>query len=154
MGCLEGGGGNNGNGATTTTVTMKGFVDIITNLSVTNDTESKYLYGDLPSVEENDTLVIDDTIQQVISNTSYNMTQFTFASEPNAPLYLEGNQSGAYGAGDDVEITFHIIEDVYNHPDETNFTGWHVSLEVFQEIYNQNYHQYSYIMPADAIEKA
>ncbi len=134
-------------------MTMKEFSGIIRNQSVTNDTEAKYMYADLPSVEENDTVVITDTIQQVTPRSSRDVTQFTFTSEPKLSLYVEGNQSEAYAAGDDIEITFHIIEDVFQHPDQTNYTGWHVSLEAIQEIYNQTYHRYSMVMPADAITK-
>lgn len=154
-GCLEGGDeGDTGGGTGIKTVTMKGFFEIMQNQSVTNDTEAKYIYGDLPSVEENDTLVIADTVQQVAPRPSYNITQFKFASEPNASLYVEGNQSGVYAAGDDVEITFHIIEDVFQHPDQINKTGWQISIEVVQEIWSQTQHRYSPTMPADAIEKA
>jgi len=144
---------NNGDDAPTT-LTIQSFLKVMQNLNVTHDTEKKYVYGDLPSLETNDTVNIADTIQQVYSLPEYNVTGFRFVSMPNASLYVEGNQSGIYAAGDNIDITFHITEDVFYHPDQTNYTGWHISLEVVQEIYDQTYHQYSMIMPPYAIKKS
>ena len=146
-GCL----GNNDDAAIR--VNMAGFVNIMQNFSLTNDTEAKCIYGDLPGVEANDIVEIADVIDQVIDLPEDNVTQFRFASMQNAALYVEGNQTGVYTAGDHVMITFHIIKDVFQHPDQANMTEYLISTEAVQEIYNQTAHQYSMTMPPEAMAK-
>jgi len=63
----------------------------------------------LGSVDEGDTLVIEDTIASITYDEQNQSTTVTFTSKSNQPFRFEGNITGEFSPGDNVSVTVHII---------------------------------------------
>ena len=130
--------GNNNNGGTTTTgntytMTAK---EVINDMTMDSDwsTYVKILYTTL---EDGDTLIIHDTINEISYNSGTDRTTVTFdasegggtSSSLNYPF--EGDITGSYQVGDEVKITVTIkhVQETY----EQGGSSMDYEIEIFEE---------------------
>lgn len=126
--------------STTTTMTMQEYLD---HYHYRKDSANNTVYVWLVSLDPGDTVIINDTIDNITYNASSpkNRTLVTFStvnsSDPlQGGLAFQGNITDTFHAGDAVTITAHIanVTFLYTHP-STRAT-WTIHYELFREQWN------------------
>lgn len=97
------------------------------NQSVDNDTKTITYW--LTSLNDGDTLIIQDTLNNIIYNESYDYTMIEFESSVGRPFPnpIEGDITDSFGKGDTVELKMHIINVTFP------YQGWTIKYETFEE---------------------
>ena len=123
-GCLEDSGGR------VITMTVGEFIGDY-NFSV--DTDARVYVGWYNSLDEGDTLVLNDTISVITYHENVNFTAINFETLLNYDFEVEGNITGMFGPGDTVEIRVHIIGVRYNAEVPPLYDIWVFERETIKE---------------------
>ncbi len=121
-GCLESGEGK------VITMTME---EIINDYEYNVDNDTKKFTGWYKSLNESDTLIISDTINNITYIESYDYTTVEFESALGEGFPIEGDITDRFGIGDSVELELHIIEVIFTQ--QMNNETWTIELETFEE---------------------
>lgn len=130
-------------------VSMKGFEDFMGNYSMDTDNATKHDYFNLTQGDVGDVVILRDEIDNISYNSSYNYTRITFVTDLNHSMPFKGDITQKFAKGDNLEIKFHVITDVFSDP---NNPSWTVSIETLQELWNTTEHRFD-IMSPDVIKK-
>ena len=130
-------------------VSMKGFEDFMGNYSTNTDNATKHDYFNLTQGDEGDVVILRDEIANISYNGMYNYTGVTFVTDLNHSMPFGGDITQKFAKGDNVEIKFHVITDIFPDP---NNPSWTVSIETLQELWNTTRHSFDIISP-DVIKK-
>ncbi len=133
------------------TMTMEEFVDILSNSTTSIDNATKCEYVNLTSGDSGDIIILRDQIRILSYNSSYNYTRMAFVSDLNNShyLFIGGDLTKNFADGDNVEIKFHVMTDVFADP---NNPSWTVSVKTIEEMWDTTIHRFTSI-PPDIVKK-
>ncbi len=131
------------------TFSMGEFMEIVANYNRTIINETKEVFYNFSSLDDNDEVIIDD----VIHNTTYypenNFTSIYCITDLNNSLPFSGNLTNKFHEGDHIRITLHIVRDTFPYPyDQT----WTISIQTIEEGWDNNMHTFIPIS-SDTIKK-
>ncbi len=122
---------------TAATMTMQAYLD---HYRQAKDTANKTAYIWLTSLDEGDTVIINDTIDIITFNTTaeQNRTLIKFrsvnSSDPlRGGLAFQGDITQQYHAGDNVTVTAHIANVTFTSNNTGTGDRWTVQYELFRE---------------------
>ena len=120
------------------------------NESVNND--SKIILYWFDSLDEGDSLLIKDMVNDVTYNQSLNYSRVEFASLLGNSFPVQGDISTIYHKEDTIEIKLHIINATFT--DINPYTGeiWTFEIETFQEGWDHSTNDYVPV-PATSIRR-
>jgi hypothetical protein len=129
-GCTEDNTGTNGTGAKTVTMTAE---ELQNDATVDTDWET-YITIDYESIEDGDTLIIQDTIDSIEYDELADSTLIEMGSQdsPFMPIF-EGDLTGSYQVGDEVKITVTIKHVTFSYEDEVSGLSMDYDMELFDE---------------------
>ncbi len=133
-GCLESGEGK------VITMTIEEFVNDYKQ-SIDNDTK-KITYS-LKSLNDGDTLIIKDTLNDIVYNESYNDTMIDFETMIGYSFFIEGDITNTFNIGDMIELTLHIIKVTYLEQDPYTDEIWTIEQDTFKEGWNSEYNTFA-----------
>jgi len=136
-------------GASELIVTMRGFENFMDNSSMGTNNATKYEYFNLTQADAGDIVILRDEISNVSYNATYNYTRVTFVTDLNHSMPFGGDLTQKFAAGDNVEVKFHVVNDVFTDP---NNPSWTVVLETVKELWDSFNHRFTIIDP-DLIQK-
>lgn len=110
------------------TMTMR---ELIADYDHSYDNTTQKITATLLSLNEGDTLIINDTLHSVAYAASGRYTVIDFATMPGYTFHITGDITGSYEAGDAVTLTLHIIR--VTTTQEMNGTQWTIEEETFEE---------------------
>jgi len=140
---------DNATGTSEMIVTMKEFEAFMDNSSMSTNNATKYEYFNLTQADAGDIVILRDEIDSVSYNSTYNYTRITFITDLNHSMPFGGDLTQKFAKGDNVEVEFHVVTDVFTDP---NNPSWTVSLETIKELWDSFQHRFTIISP-DVIQK-
>jgi len=132
-GCLE---NNNGNGK------IMSFKELADDYIVNKNNNTKEVTQDFQSFDEDDTINIQDSINNISYNQADDYTLIEFSSSPGETLTIAEDITHDFGPGDTIEMTLTIGRDVFM--EENPYTGemWTYDMEVMLEAWDNETHEY------------
>jgi len=112
------------------TVTMT-MGELIADYDYRYDNATREISNLLVSLNEGDTLVIDDTLYSLEYNASGGYTVIDFETMKGYTFHIKGDITGEYTKGDAVTLTLHIIRVTTSQM--MNGTRWTIEEETFEE---------------------
>jgi len=134
-GCLENEEGND----TIVTMNLKEFFEDFS-YSINNETNTVYYY--YMSLNENDILIIRDTLSNVSYLEEDDHTLLFFVSLPDDPIAVEGNITDEYTSFDEVRLELSIVNVSFEQIDANTNILWTISLETVHEGWDYETNQY------------
>lgn len=131
-------------------LSMKEFIGIMNNYSREIINTTKYEYYNITPLNEGDVVLIKDEIHNLTYNSTYNYTEIICISDLENPFPVYGNITKMFSTGDKIEVTLHIIRDVFPFPSDPS---WTISIETIEEGWNSVGHYFTPVS-SDAIKKA
>lgn len=98
------------------------------------DNDTKKITSLLKSLDEGDTLIIRDALNDLVYNESGDYTMIDFETMIGYTFFIEGDITDIFEKGDDVELTFTIIKIAYTQ--EIYYDIWFIEEETFEEIWD------------------
>ena len=110
------------------------------------DNATKKLISGFNSLDDGDILVVQDTIQNITFEESYNLTVVEFGLGAQA-FSIEGDITDKFKRGDSVELKLHIINVVFLQQNQYYSEIWTFDIEVFEEGWNSSFNTAKPIPP-------
>jgi len=122
--------------------TIMSFKELANDYNVERNNDTKEATQQFQSLDKGDTLIIQDTINNISYIESNDYTWIEFSSYPDESFSIAGDITDDYGPGDTVEIRMHIGSDVFT--EENPYTGemWTFDMEVMEEGWDNESHDY------------
>ena len=119
------------NGGKVVTMTME---ELINDYDYSWDNDTKKITSWLKSLDDDDTLIIRETLNDLAYNESGDYTMIDFETMIGYTFFIEGDITDIFEKGDDVELTFTIIKIAYTQ--EIYYDTWFIEEETFEEIWD------------------
>ena len=118
------------------------FKELADDYVVNKNNNTKEIIQDFQSLDDNDTIIIEDSINNISYNQVGNYTLIEFSSSPGESLTITGDITHDFGPGDNIEITLTIGTDVFM--EENPYTGemWTYNMEIMREAWDNKTHEY------------
>ena len=123
----------------TVTMTMLEFAN---DYSEKWDNDTRKITGVFNSLENGDTLIIRDMVNDVIYNEQSESTLIDFETLVGTPLTIEGDITDTFKKGDHVELTLHIISITLTQIDTNTGEIWVIELEALKEEWDSKNNTY------------
>ncbi|HEC87899.1 MAG TPA: hypothetical protein ENI52_01125 [Thermoplasmata archaeon] len=130
-------------------LSMKEFIGIMNNYSRDINNATKYEYYNITPLDEGDIVIIKDEIHNLTYNSTYNYTEIFCVSDLDNPFPVYGDITKIFLGGDKIEVTLHIIRDVFPYSSDPS---WTVSIETIEEGWNSAGHFFTPVS-SDAVKK-
>ena len=123
------------------------FKELANDYAVNKNNNTKEITQDFQSLDESDTIIIQDSINNISYNQLENYTWIEFSSSPGETLTVAGDITHDFGPGDTIEIPITIGIDVF--VEENPYTGemWTYDMEVMIEAWDNKTHEYGPFPP-------
>ncbi len=135
------------NGGKVVTMTMQ---ELINDYEYNWDNDTKKITSWLKSLDDGDTLIISDTLNDLIYNESGDYTTIDFETMVGYTFFIEGDITDIFEEGDDVELTFAIIKIAYTQ--EIYYDTWLIEEETFEEIWDSGTNTFT-VVPQKCIKQ-
>ncbi len=112
------------------------FQEFIEGYNQTLDNESKKIIYDFLSLDEGDTLFIWDTLDNITYGEANGYTSIGFVSMPGTSFRIQGDITGDYQKGDNIEIELHITKTSFTEINPYTNETWTYEIETFKEIWD------------------
>jgi len=132
-GCLDNG---------DTDATIMSFKELADDYNVDSNNDTKEVIQQFQSLDDGDTLLIQDTITNISFIQSDNSTWIEFSSSPGEIFSIAGDITNDYGPGDTIEIRMHIGSDVFTEENPSTGEMWTYDMEVMIEGWDNESHKY------------
>jgi len=118
------------------------FKELANDYVVEKDNNTKIVIQNFLSLNDTDTVIIQDSITNISYNQVDNYTLIEFGSNPGESLTVAGDITHDFGPGDTIEIPITIGVDVFM--EENPYTGemWTYDMEVMREAWDNETHEY------------
>ncbi len=114
-------------------MTFQGFIE---GYNQTYNNESKKIMYDFLFLDEGDTLLIWDTLDNITYGEANGYTSIGFVSIPGTSFRIQGDITDDYKKGDDIEIELHIIKTSFTEMNPYTNETWTYEIETFKEIWD------------------
>jgi len=115
-------------------MTFQGFIE---GYNQTYSNESKKIISEFLYLDEGDTLLIWDTLNNITYGDANGYTSIGFVSSPGTSFRIQGDITDDYHTGDDVEIKLHIIKTTFTDVNPYTNETWTYEIETFKEIWDE-----------------
>jgi len=123
------------------------FEEFANEFNQSMDNETKTIVYWFESLDDGDTLIIRDTINNTIYSEPVQYSSVEFVSSPGTSFPIEGNITGTFKKGETVEIELHIINTTFTMQYPSTGELWTFTVETFQEGWDNETHDYIPIPP-------
>jgi len=131
------------------TFSMDEFIKIVSNYNRTILNQTKKVFYNFSSLNDNDKVIIEDVVHNATYNPQNNFTSIYCITDLNNSLPFSGNLTDKFHEGDHVKISLHIIRDTFPYPyDQT----WTISIQTIKEGWDMSKHTFIPIS-SDTIER-
>lgn len=112
---------------------FQGFID---GYNQTYSNESKKIIADFRYLDEGDTLLIWDALDNITYGEANGYTSIGFVSMPGTSFRIQGDITDDYKKGDEIEIELHIIKTEFTDINPYTNETWTYEIETFKEIWD------------------
>ncbi|MCD6481839.1 MAG: hypothetical protein J7L31_06180 [Thermoplasmata archaeon] len=131
------------------TFSMGEFIQIVSNYNRTILNQTKEVFYNFSSLNDNDEVIIEDVIHNLTYDSENNYTALYCITDLNNSLPFSGNITDKFQEGDHIKIDLHIVRDTFPYPyDQT----WTISIQTIEEGWDRGIHTFIPIS-SDSITK-
>lgn len=118
------------------------FQGFIEGFNQTYNNESKKIISDFLFLDEGDTLLIWDTVENMTYGEANGYTSIGFVSRSGTSFRIQGDITDDYKKGDNIEIELHITKTSFTEVNPYTNETWTWEIETFKEIWDDENRMY------------
>ena len=119
------------------TVILMTYDEFLNDFTRNFDNETKTGISEFQSLDDGDTVIIQDTIENITYWGQWDYTSLHFASSSGNPFHIHGDITADFRRGDHIEIELSIKNYVFTEEDPDTKEVWTFEYETFREGWNE-----------------